>query len=120
MTENMPQVTILNNILGTKNVIDTAIKKDVSTFVFVSTDKAVNPSNIMGATKRIAEMYVSSLSSKNKTKVITTRFWKCSWVKWISCSNFSKSNSKRRTYNCYPSKSNSVFYDYYRSMSISS
>ena len=74
MTENMPQVTILNNILGTKNVIDTAIKKDVSTFVFVSTDKAVNPSNIMGATKRIAEMYVSSLSSKNKTKVITTRF----------------------------------------------
>ena len=74
MTENMPQATILNNILGTKNVIDTAIKKDVSTFVFVSTDKAVNPSNIMGATKRIAEMYVSSLSSKNKTKIITTRF----------------------------------------------
>ena len=74
MTENMPQATILNNILGTKNIIDTAIKKDVSTFVFVSTDKAVNPSNIMGATKRIAEMYVSSLSSKNKTKIITTRF----------------------------------------------
>ena len=74
MTENMPQATILNNILGTKNVIDTAIKKDVSTFVFVSTDKAVNPSNIMGATKRIAEMYVSGLSSKNNTKIITTRF----------------------------------------------
>ena len=74
MTENMPQPTILNNILGTKNVIDTAMQKDVSTFVFVSTDKAVNPSNIMGATKRIAEMYVSSLSSKNKTKIITTRF----------------------------------------------
>tara|TARA_X000000368_G_C23034748_1_gene714112 strand:+ start:266 stop:2098 length:1833 start_codon:yes stop_codon:yes gene_type:complete len=74
MTENMPQPTILNNILGTKNVIDTAMQKDVSTFVFVSTDKAVNPSNIMGATKRIAEMYVSSLSSENKTKIITTRF----------------------------------------------
>ena len=74
MTENMPQTTILNNILGTKNVIDKAIDKNVSTFVFVSTDKAVNPSNIMGATKRIAEMYVSSLSSENKTKIITTRF----------------------------------------------
>tara|TARA_B100000575_G_scaffold207898_1_gene169227 strand:+ start:17361 stop:19193 length:1833 start_codon:yes stop_codon:yes gene_type:complete len=74
MTENMPQTTILNNILGTKNVIDKAIEKNVSTFVFVSTDKAVNPSNIMGASKRIAEMYVSSLSPQNKTKIITTRF----------------------------------------------
>ncbi len=74
MTENMPQATILNNILGTKNIVDKAIEKNVSTFVFVSTDKAVNPSNIMGASKRIAEMYVSSLSSKNKTKIITTRF----------------------------------------------
>ena len=74
MTESMPQATILNNILGTKNIVDKAIEKNVSTFVFVSTDKAVNPSNIMGATKRIAEMYVSSLTSKNKTKIITTRF----------------------------------------------
>ena len=74
MTENMPQATILNNILGTKHVIDSSIKNKVSTFVFVSTDKAVNPTNIMGATKRIAEMYVSALSSKNKTKIITTRF----------------------------------------------
>ena len=74
MTENMPKATILNNVLGTKNVIDTAIKKEVSTFVFVSTDKAVNPSNIMGATKRMGEMYLSSLSSKNKTKIIITRF----------------------------------------------
>ena len=74
MTENMPQATIINNILGTKNIIDTAINRGVSTFVFVSTDKAVNPSNIMGATKRIAEMYVSGISSENKIKIITTRF----------------------------------------------
>ena len=74
MTENMPQATIINNILGTKNIIDTAINRGVSTFVFVSTDKAVNPSNIMGASKRIAEMYVSGISSENKTKIITTRF----------------------------------------------
>ena len=58
----------------TKNIVDKAIEKNVSTFVFVSTDKAVNPSNIMGATKRVAEMYVSVISSENKTKIITTRF----------------------------------------------
>ncbi|WP_324027957.1 nucleoside-diphosphate sugar epimerase/dehydratase [Maribacter sp. BPC-D8] len=62
------------NIGGTKNVADLSILHGVEKFVFVSTDKAVNPTNVMGATKRIAELYISCMQKENKTKFITTRF----------------------------------------------
>ena len=62
------------NIAGTKTIVDLAMNHKVNKFVFVSTDKAVNPTNVMGATKRIAEMYISSVQQENKTKFITTRF----------------------------------------------
>ena len=62
------------NELGTKNVLDNAIKYHVTNFVLVSTDKAVNPSNVMGASKRIAEIYASILSDKSETRIIITRF----------------------------------------------
>ena len=62
------------NIAGTKMLVDLALSYEVDKFVFVSTDKAVNPTNVMGATKRIAEMYISCMSQENKTKFITTRF----------------------------------------------
>lgn len=62
------------NVAGTKNLADLAVQHKVDKFVFVSTDKAVNPTNIMGASKRIAEMYISCLQQENKTKFITTRF----------------------------------------------
>ena len=62
------------NVGGTKNVADLSILHGVEKFVFVSTDKAVNPTNVMGATKRIAEMYISCMQKENKTKFITTRF----------------------------------------------
>lgn len=62
------------NIAGTKIVVDLAQQYEVEKFVFVSTDKAVNPTNIMGATKRIAEMYISCMHQEHKTKFITTRF----------------------------------------------
>ena len=74
MTENTPAAAILNNILGTKNVVDVAIKNKVAHFVMVSTDKAVNPSNVMGASKRIAEMYVANQAESSNTQLITTRF----------------------------------------------
>ena len=81
LMEENPNQAILTNVLGTKNIADLSLKYNVEDFVMISTDKAVNPSSIMGASKRIAEMYVQSkhfniLNSKigNSTKFITTRF----------------------------------------------
>ena len=62
------------NIAGTKTIADLSLIHGVEKFVFVSTDKAVNPTNVMGASKRIAEMYISCMQKENKTKFITTRF----------------------------------------------
>ena len=74
MTETIPKAAIINNILGTKNVVDVALANKVSHLVMVSTDKAVNPSNVMGASKRIAEIYVAHAAEKTTTQIITTRF----------------------------------------------
>ncbi len=74
MMENNPSESIYTNILGTKNTADLANEFNVERFVFVSTDKAVNPTNVMGASKRISEIYIQSLGKKSKTKFITTRF----------------------------------------------
>ena len=75
LMEDSPYEAIKVNILGTKNIADLAIEYKVERFVMVSTDKAVNPTNVMGATKRVAEMYISCLSKQQKkTKFTTTRF----------------------------------------------
>ncbi len=62
------------NVAGTKVIVDLSVEYDAEKFIFVSTDKAVNPTNVMGATKRIAEMYISCIDQLGKTKFITTRF----------------------------------------------
>ncbi len=72
--ENNPSESILNNVMGTKIMADLAHEFGVEKFVMISTDKAVNPTNIMGATKRIAEIYIQSLDKVSKTQFITTRF----------------------------------------------
>ncbi|AIT10004.1 dTDP-glucose 4,6-dehydratase [Candidatus Francisella endociliophora] len=64
---------IKNNILGTKNVIDLAIKFNVESFILISTDKAVRPTNVMGATKRVCELYLQNVDPKN-TKLAAVRF----------------------------------------------
>lgn len=77
MMENNPCQAIFTNVMGTKNLADLSIKYNVGKFVMISTDKAVNPSSVMGASKRIAEMYVKSLQSRldnKRTKFVTTRF----------------------------------------------
>jgi FlaA1/EpsC-like NDP-sugar epimerase len=74
MMENNPSESILTNVLGTKITADLAVEFKVEKFVLISTDKAVNPTNVMGASKRIAEMYTQSLGKKSGVKFITTRF----------------------------------------------
>ncbi len=73
LMESFPYEALLTNVLGTKVVADLAVKHKTHKFVLVSTDKAVNPTNVMGASKRIAEIYTQSLSN-GKTHFITTRF----------------------------------------------
>ncbi len=75
LMENQPVEAVKTNIEGTMNVIDSALKHKVGSFILISTDKAVNPENIMGATKRFAELYTLSLSEKYKNfKASAVRF----------------------------------------------
>jgi len=74
LMEQNPYESILTNVWGSKNLADMADKYGIEKFVMVSTDKAVNPTNVMGATKRAAEIYVSGLSRRSKTNFIVTRF----------------------------------------------
>ena len=79
LMEENPEQAVYTNVMGTKNLADFSLKYNVERFVMVSTDKAVNPSSVMGASKRIAEKYVQFLQLNNannpsSTKFITTRF----------------------------------------------
>jgi FlaA1/EpsC-like NDP-sugar epimerase len=74
LMEKSPYEAIKINVNGTKLLADTSSRYNVKKFVFISTDKAVNPTSVMGATKRMAEMYISCLQKESKTKFITTRF----------------------------------------------
>ena len=76
IVEENPHEAIFVNIMGTRILADLSNEYNINRFVMVSTDKAVNPTNVMGASKRVAELYVQSLQEKsnNNTKFITTRF----------------------------------------------
>ena len=74
LMEDNPSEAMLTNVLGTKHLVDLAIEFKVSKFVMISTDKAVNPTNVMGASKRIAEIYAQRSNEKSETRFITTRF----------------------------------------------
>ena len=74
LMENNPSEAIFTNVLGTKILVDCAQEFGVNKFVMISTDKAVNPTNVMGASKRIAEMYAQLANKNGKTQFVTTRF----------------------------------------------
>jgi FlaA1/EpsC-like NDP-sugar epimerase len=74
MQESHPREAVLNNVLGTRNVVDVALENEVERFVLVSTDKAVRPTNVMGATKRVAELFVESMNDKHATRFVVVRF----------------------------------------------
>jgi FlaA1/EpsC-like NDP-sugar epimerase len=72
--ENNPSEAILTNVGGTKVIADLSVQYSVKKFIMISTDKAVNPTSVMGASKRIAEIYAQSMNKKNITRFVTTRF----------------------------------------------
>jgi FlaA1/EpsC-like NDP-sugar epimerase len=72
--EDQTRAAVVNNVLGTRAVADLADKFGCESFVMVSTDKAVNPANVMGASKRVAEMYCQGMNTASKTRFITVRF----------------------------------------------
>ncbi|OCA84600.1 polysaccharide biosynthesis protein [Bacillus sp. FJAT-27986] len=74
MMEYNPREAVKNNILGTRNVAEGADTFGIGTFVMISTDKAVNPPNVMGATKRFAEMIIQNLAKESKTRFVAVRF----------------------------------------------
>jgi FlaA1/EpsC-like NDP-sugar epimerase len=74
LMEYNPRESVKNNVFGTKNVAEAADTFGVDTFVLISSDKAVNPTNVMGSTKRIAEMVIQQLSKVSKTKFVAVRF----------------------------------------------
>jgi len=71
--ENNQEMAVFNNVLGTKNVIDTSIENRVEKVVVISTDKAVRPTNVMGATKRVTELYANNVEAK-ETEIVAVRF----------------------------------------------
>lgn len=74
LMERNPAEAVKNNVFGTRNVADSASQYGAERFVLISTDKAVNPTSVMGATKRIAEMYIQTLDAMSKTKFVAVRF----------------------------------------------
>ncbi len=74
MLQNQVREAFRNNIIGTRRIADASARYEVDVFVLISTDKAVNPSNVMGATKRVAELYCQQINRQSRTRCITVRF----------------------------------------------
>ena len=74
LLEDNPREAVLNNIVGTRNLVEAADREGVTAFVLISTDKAVNPTSVMGASKRVCEMLLQSRSQRSRTRFVAVRF----------------------------------------------
>ena len=74
LLESQSRAAIINNVVGTKNLAETSVQYGVEKFILISTDKAVNPTNLMGATKRVAEIFCQGLNALTATEFVTVRF----------------------------------------------
>ena len=96
LMEHCSSEAIKNNVLGTLNVVMAAEKYGVQKFIMVSTDKAVNPTNVMGATKRMCEMIVQSRADSKTTSFSATRLWQCAGFQWFGNSSIQAPDCSRR------------------------
>ena len=86
LMENSPLEAIKNNVFGTYNVVNCCDEFNVKKFILISTDKAVNPTNIMGATKRMCEMIVQAKNKVSNTEYAAVRFGNVLRKQWLCCS----------------------------------
>ena len=94
LQELHPWEAIYNNILGTRNMVEISFEHQVDRFVLVSTDKAVRPTNVMGATKRVAEMFVECMNGSYKTRFMAVRFGNVLWSSGSAIPLFQKQISR--------------------------
>ena len=115
--EASPKEAIKNNVFGTMNVAELSDIYQVEKFVLISTDKAVNPTNIMGATKRVAEIIIQSMNRVSRTEFVAVRFGN---VLGSMAASFPylKADRSRRTGYCYPRGDHPILYDHPRGSSV--
>ena len=94
LQELHPWEAVYNNILGTRNMVEISFEHRVDRFVLVSTDKAVRPTNVMGATKRVAEMFVECMNGRDKTRFMAVRFGNVLWSSGSAIPLFQKQISR--------------------------
>ena len=91
-----------NNVFGTYKLVDAAVEHGVEDFLLISSDKAIRPTNVMGATKRIAETNTSCISKRSHKAIVAVRCWQMYGLEWKCRSNFQEANSVRWADHLYP------------------
>lgn len=114
LMEDSPNEAVKNNVLGTLKVVQAADRWKVKRFVMISTDKAVNPTNIMGATKRICEMIIQTYNNRSKTEFVAVRFGNVLGSNGSVIPLFKKQIAQGGACDCDASRDYSLFYDYQR------
>mgnify|MGYP000668320369 FL=1 len=109
--EESPNEAIKNNVLGTWKIVQAADRYHVKRFVMISTDKAVNPTNIMGASKRICEMIIQTYNKRSETEYVAVRFGNVLGSNGSVIPLFKKPDRTWRPGDCHRSEYRALFYD---------